>query len=270
MDARPIVTYSRVSTSRQTRSRLGLEAQREAMKRFCEAEGFEAIAVYEEVETGKGHDVLSKRPKLSVALAGAKKRRCPVLVAKLDRLSRDVAFIAGLMAHRVPFIVAELGADADPFMRHIYAALAEQERQLMSARTKAALAAAKDRGVKLARYGAEKLAPVNRAAVEKRAEELVHLHRDFDCLDLSQDRQVFGVNEQFDASGSPWLSFDQAIAFERQHHLVNRGRGDAKVPLHVALGGRATEDAAVGIDEGQILTLLLGELGSGGGHVPNN
>lgn len=71
------------------------------------------------------------------------------IVAKLDRLSRDVAFIAGLMAPRVPFIVAELGADADPFMLHIYAALAEKERRLISERTRAALTARKAKGAKL-------------------------------------------------------------------------------------------------------------------------
>ena len=70
-------------------------------------------------------------------------------VAKLDRLSRDVHFISGLMAHRVPFLVAELGADADPFMLHLFAALAEKERALISSRTKAALAAAKARGTAL-------------------------------------------------------------------------------------------------------------------------
>ena len=75
--------------------------------------------------------------------------KCPVIVAKLDRLSRDVAFIAGLMAQRVPFIVAELGADADPFMLHLYAALAEKERRLISERTRAALAARKAQGARL-------------------------------------------------------------------------------------------------------------------------
>jgi DNA invertase Pin-like site-specific DNA recombinase len=87
----------------------------------------------------------------------------------LDRLSRDVAFIAGLMAQRVPFIVAELGPDADPFMLHIYAALAEKERRLISARTKAALGAAKARGQRLGRNGAERLAPTYRAQAMKRA-----------------------------------------------------------------------------------------------------
>src|SRR5439155_6873508 len=100
------------------------------------------------------------------------RKKCPVLVAKLDRLSRDVVFIATLMAQRVPFIVAELGADADPFMLHIYAALAEKERRLISARTRAALQAAKARGKRLGRNGAERLAPAYRAEAVRRAAEL--------------------------------------------------------------------------------------------------
>ena len=86
---------------------------------------------------------------LAAALASARQAKCPVVVAKLDRLSRDVAFIAGLMAQRVPFIVAELGADADPFMLHLYAALAEKERRLISDRTRAALSSRKTTGTKL-------------------------------------------------------------------------------------------------------------------------
>jgi DNA invertase Pin-like site-specific DNA recombinase len=86
---------------------------------------------------------------LAAALAAARTAKCPVVVAKLDRLSRDVAFIANLMAQRVPFIVAELGIDADPFMLHLYAALAEKERRLISQRTTAALQAKKSQGVKL-------------------------------------------------------------------------------------------------------------------------
>lgn len=89
------------------------------------------------------------RPQLAAALAFARQTKCPRVVAKLDRLSRDVAFIAGLMVQRMPFIVAELSADADPFMLHLYAALAEKERRLISERTKAALAARKTTGLKL-------------------------------------------------------------------------------------------------------------------------
>jgi DNA invertase Pin-like site-specific DNA recombinase len=134
------IAYYRVSTQRQGRSGLGIEAQKAAVARFAQQEGIELIGEHTEVETGKGADALDRRPTLSVALATAKKAKCPVIVAKLDRLSRDVHFISGLMAHRVPFVVAELGADADPFMLHLYAALAEKERALISQRTEAALA----------------------------------------------------------------------------------------------------------------------------------
>jgi DNA invertase Pin-like site-specific DNA recombinase len=95
------------------------------------------------------NDALNRRPKLAEALAKARKAKAPVAVAKLCRLSRDVAFISGLMAHKVPFIVAELGADADPFMLHIYAALAEKERALIADRTRAALAQKKAQGTVL-------------------------------------------------------------------------------------------------------------------------
>src|SRR3712207_1201169 len=158
-----LVLYCRVSTGRQGRSGLGLEAQREALIRFAETEGFTVAAEFVEVETGKGADALDRRPQLAAALAEARKRHCAVAVAKLDRLSRDVHFISGLMAHRVPFVVAELGTDADPFMLHLYAALAEKERALISGRTKAALAAAKARGVQL---GNPKLAEARPKGVE--------------------------------------------------------------------------------------------------------
>ncbi|RWP21024.1 MAG: recombinase family protein [Mesorhizobium sp.] len=143
------VAYYRVSTQRQGRSGLGIEAQRAAVARFAEAEGMIILQEFTEVETGKGADALDRREQLNAALALARQSKCPVVVAKLDRLSRDVAFIAGLMVQRVPFIVAELGADADPFMLHLYAALAEKERRLISERTKAALASRKTTGMKL-------------------------------------------------------------------------------------------------------------------------
>jgi DNA invertase Pin-like site-specific DNA recombinase len=143
------VAYLRVSTRQQQRSGLGIEAQRAVVTRFAEAESLTIIAEYVEAETGKGADALDRRPQLAAALAAAKTAKCCVLVSKLDRLSRDVAFVSGLMAQRVPFIVAELGRDADPFMLHLYAALAEKERRLISERTKAALAVRKATGAKL-------------------------------------------------------------------------------------------------------------------------
>ena len=132
-----VVAYLRVSTERQQRSGLGIEAQRAHIARFAESEGIEIIQEFVEFETGKGADALDRPPQLAAALAAAKAAKCSVLVSKLDRLSRDVAFVSGLMAQRVPFIVAELGRDADPFMLHLYAALAEKERRLISERTKA-------------------------------------------------------------------------------------------------------------------------------------
>ena len=144
-----LIAYYRVSTQKQGRSGLGLDAQRAAVHAFAKNEGMEVLGEWIEVETGKGADALDRRPELAAALKAAKKIGAAVVVAKLDRLSRDVAFIAGLMAQKVPFIVASLGANADPFMLHIYAALAEQERRMISDRTKVALAGAKARGVKL-------------------------------------------------------------------------------------------------------------------------
>ena len=160
---RALITYCRVSTKAQGRSGLGLEAQREALARFVVAEEFEIVREFIEIETGKGADALDRRPQLAAALAEARRRRCPIAVAKLDRLSRDVHFISGLMAERVPFVVAELGADVDTFILHLFAALAEKERAMIATRTRDALSRAKARGVRL---GGPKLAQARKAAVE--------------------------------------------------------------------------------------------------------
>jgi DNA invertase Pin-like site-specific DNA recombinase len=176
------VAYYRVSTARQGKSGLGIEAQKAAVLRFAEAEGIEIAGEHVEVETGKGSDALDRRPELAAALAQARKARCPVLVAKLDRLSRDVHFVSGLMAHRVPFVVAELGADADPFMLHLYAALAEKERALISQRTKAALAAKKAQGVKLGgpqiKEAAKLGSMANRVAADRHAANVLPIVRE--------------------------------------------------------------------------------------------
>jgi DNA invertase Pin-like site-specific DNA recombinase len=146
MQLQPAIGYVRVSTARQGHSGLGLEAQQEAIRSFAAAENFEVIRWVTEVETGGGADALDRRPKLAEALRAARKGQCPVLVSKLDRLSRSVAFISGLMTERVEFIVTELGRQAEAFTLHLFAALAEKERELISQRTKAGLRAAKRRG----------------------------------------------------------------------------------------------------------------------------
>jgi DNA invertase Pin-like site-specific DNA recombinase len=141
------IIYRRVSTSEQSKSGLGLEGQLATLERFCAAEGFEVLDGFVDVASGKL--AVEDRVGLAGALDAARRLGCPVIVAKLDRLSRDVAFISGLMARRVPFIVAELGADVDPFVLHLYASLAEKERRLISERTKVALAVKKASGVVL-------------------------------------------------------------------------------------------------------------------------
>jgi DNA invertase Pin-like site-specific DNA recombinase len=143
------IIYTRVSTAEQSKSGLGLDSQLAIVNEFCNAENYEVLAHYSETETGSGKDALDKRPILAKALQHAKKEGAVLMVSKLDRLGRNVSFISALMEQRVNFIVTQLGKDADPFMLHLYAALSEKERNLISERTKAALKVLKDNGAKL-------------------------------------------------------------------------------------------------------------------------
>lgn len=142
------VTYIRVSTKEQGRSGLGLEAQERDINLFLEnfsGEPWEIAGSFKDIQSGTEDD----RPELLKAIDQAKKQKAVLLVAKLDRLSRRVSFVASLMEDkRLQFRVASM-PHADKFQLHIYAALAEQEREFISARTKAALHEAKRRGVKL-------------------------------------------------------------------------------------------------------------------------
>jgi DNA invertase Pin-like site-specific DNA recombinase len=147
-----------------------LEAQREAIARFAAAQNYTITAEYLEVESAKGADALERRPQLAAAIKRARRLKGPVIVAKLDRLSRDVNFISGLMVHKVPFVTVELGADTDPFLLHLFAALAERERRVIGERTRVALAAAKARGVKLGGRNAQ--SDRNAAAAAERAAQL--------------------------------------------------------------------------------------------------
>jgi DNA invertase Pin-like site-specific DNA recombinase len=140
------IGYTRVSTKEQGSSKLGLDAQARAIEEFCTQQEIELLKTTQEVVSGGAS--LDDRLMLRYAIAQAKKNKCAILVSRLDRLSRDVAFIAGLMSQGVPFIVAELGLDVDPFVLHIYAAVAEKERRAISQRTKGALGSIK---AKLAR-----------------------------------------------------------------------------------------------------------------------
>jgi len=137
--------YYRVSTQRQGRSGLGLEAQKEAIQNFARLENIDLIGEFTDVESGGDNN----RDGLNKAIVQAKLNNAIIIVAKLDRLSRDVHFISGLMCSGVKFVVAELGLDVPPFMLHIFAAFAEEEKRKIGKRTKEALRQAKGRGVKL-------------------------------------------------------------------------------------------------------------------------
>ena len=161
-----VVGYIRVSTQEQGRSGLGLDAQESRIKHFCDTEGLTILEWFRDVQSGSGTEAENFRPGLSSALGLAKSKRCPVVIAKLDRLSRSVSYISTLMAEKVPFIVCELGMETDPFLLHIYAALSEKERRLIAERTRAALAAKKVRGERL---GNPNISAVRKLAHERRA-----------------------------------------------------------------------------------------------------
>jgi DNA invertase Pin-like site-specific DNA recombinase len=163
------IAYYRVSTDRQGRSGLGLEAQRAAVGRYLAGIGGVLIAEHTEVETGKRND----RPELQKALAACRKHKARLVIAKLDRLSRNVAFIATMMDAGVEFLACD-NPHATRLTLHILAAVAEHEREMISARTKAALQAAKARGVRLGR-NAERLASANRATAVDRARQIEHV-----------------------------------------------------------------------------------------------
>jgi DNA invertase Pin-like site-specific DNA recombinase len=172
-----IVAYYRVSTAEQGRSGLGLDAQREAVRALCERRGWTVIAEHTEVESGKRND----RPELDAALRRAKVSGAILCIAKLDRLSRSVAFLATLQDSGARFVAADM-PEADETMVHVMAAFAQRERKAISSRTREALAAAKARGVKLGNPNGS--APLRRAgkgnsaAVAARAQAAGQFARD--------------------------------------------------------------------------------------------
>jgi DNA invertase Pin-like site-specific DNA recombinase len=154
----PFVAYYRVSTDKQGLKGLGMEAQREAVSRFMSGKG-DLAAAFIEVESGRKDN----RPQLHAALAECRKRRAVLVIAKLDRLARNVHFISGLMNSDVEFVAVDMPS-ASRLTIHILAAVAEHEREMISQRTKAALAAAKARGIRLGNPRAAEAAIIARAA----------------------------------------------------------------------------------------------------------
>jgi DNA invertase Pin-like site-specific DNA recombinase len=142
------IGYLRVSTQEQGRSGLSLAAQRLDIEHFGKREGLSILSWYQDIQTGAGKDALLLRPGLAAALKEASAARCPLIVSRLDRLSRNVHFITGLMEHEVHFVVALFGRDVDDFTLHIYASIAEQERKMIAERVRAAALVAKSEGRK--------------------------------------------------------------------------------------------------------------------------
>lgn len=160
-----------MSTQNQGQSGLGLEAQKQTVSNYLNDGEWELLNDFVEVETGKGSDALDRRHQLKVALAMCKKHKATLLIAVLDRLGRNVHFISGLMESGIDFVSVESPNDS-PFMLHVKAAVAEEEGRKISTRTKAALQAAKVRGVVLGAAGAANLKP-NIEARQKSANEFV-------------------------------------------------------------------------------------------------
>lgn len=195
------ISYCRVSTQAQGQSGLGLEAQQEAVRRYVESVGGSLIAEHIEIESGKN----AQRPILAGAIDACRQKRAILVIAKLDRLSRSVAFTAALMESSIEFIACDMPA-ANRFMLHLMAAFGEYEREQISARTKAALAAAKARGVVLGSYGRQ-LAALNRAAADEFAESLrgpVQSALENGCVRLQDVADTLNSQGYTTREGSKW------------------------------------------------------------------
>jgi DNA invertase Pin-like site-specific DNA recombinase len=209
------VAYYRVSTQQQGKSGLGLEAQRGAVERFAKAEGFAVVQDFIEIESGANDE----RPQLLAAMAEARRLRCPLLVNKLDRLGRDVNHLTGLWKFgKVQIIITELGLNAEPVLIEMMAVIAAQERRMISRRTKAALAAAKARGVRLGGFRPNAGA-ASKAEALSRAEALRPI---FEGLhDCSHRGAARALNERGvkTAQGDKWTAM-QVMRVRRRLNLV--------------------------------------------------
>ncbi|ELY5242405.1 recombinase family protein [Yersinia enterocolitica] len=191
------VAYYRVSTSQQGKSGLGIEAQRVAVRDYLNAGGWSTVEQFEEVESGKGSNALDKRPQLRAALVSCKKHGATLLIAKLDRLARNVHFISGLLETGIDFVAADM-PQANKAMIQMYAVMSEWERDQISARTKAALAAAKERGVILGGEGRRNLksnVEARQKAAYEFSERMRMLFQSFMSQGLSQRKIVFALNQ---------------------------------------------------------------------------
>lgn len=190
------VAYYRVSTTGQEQSGLGLDAQREAVVRYLSGAGWELVDEFTETETGKGSNALAKRPQLRAALELCKRRGATLVIAKLDRLARNVNFISGLLEAGCDFVAADM-PQANKVMIQMHAVMAEWERDQISQRTKDALAASKASGTKLGTAGPANLRrniEERREAANAFAAKLAGVVEGFQVRRLSQRQMVAELN----------------------------------------------------------------------------
>ena len=217
------VAYYRVSTAQQGHSGLGLDAQREAVMRYLSNGGWPPLAEFTEIETGKGANALDRRPQLQAALAFARKHKATLIIAKLDRLARNVHFISGLIEQRVPIVAADM-PDADITMLQIYAVMAEREARAIGERTRDALAAAKARGQVLGANG-RVLADQNKAEAVDRLAPIADRLRAFKAEGLTLRRIADTLNADGIASpgGASWHPGNVQRALAR---IANTGEAE--------------------------------------------
>ena len=204
------VSYLRVSTDRQGKNGYGLDAQRKAVADFLNGGNWKLISEFVEVESGKRND----RPQLAAALAVCKKRKARLVIAKLDRLARNVAFIANLMDGKIDFVCCDM-PQATRLTSHVLAAVAEHEREMISARTKAGLAAAKARGVVLGCPRLPELNAARRAAAIERAQAIEPVLAKFADLSARAVAAELNARRIETPNGKAWSSKTILRARER-------------------------------------------------------
>lgn len=219
-----IIGYIRVSTEDQGVAGNGLEAQRTAIERFASDNGYELLEIVQEVASGALD--LSDRPFLAAAMKRCQKLKVAIIVSKLDRLSRDAAFILNLMNTKTRFIVAQFGENVDNFQIHIYAILAQKEREMISQRTKDALAILKAKGKRLggSKCGLE-AGQIGHAAQASKADQFAlkmapSLNRMRAAgMGLQKIADELNLNGTKTARGGEWHSMTVRNIFERLEKL---------------------------------------------------
>jgi DNA invertase Pin-like site-specific DNA recombinase len=216
------VAYYRVSTDRQGKSGLGLEAQQSSVHSYAKINGIHLEQEFTEVESGKKND----RPVLQQALTYCRKHKAKLIIAKLDRLGRNLAFIAALMDSKVSFTAVD-NPHANELMLHLLAAFAQHERKAISTRTKEALQAAKRRGVKLGQHGTNVLSKANKEDADRFAQKMTSILAELKSEGIFTIR---GVRDELNRRKIATYRGDAQWHFSSVNNLLNRLKA-GKIPV---------------------------------------